>query len=153
MSAPVIFGGQYQSKIKLLFNCLSPVTIWRLSRLLFLSIIPPVYHDILAIGFSPSFEKKWSYCSLFVLSLSLSHTDISIWQSSGIRNALYNRTIWFLQLSSRQPSRDRLWRHWFSRPWICHSSVIFVRQWRTGCIDWWLLDRYCVCWQCDSMQW
>ena len=58
MSAPVIFGGQHQSKIKLLFNCLSLVTIWRLSRLLFLSIIPPVYHDILAIGFSPSFEKK-----------------------------------------------------------------------------------------------
>ena len=29
----------------------------------------------------------------FVLSLSLSHPDISIWQSSGIRNALYNRTV------------------------------------------------------------
>ena len=63
MSAPVIFGGRYQSKTKLLFTCLSLsvylfVAIWRLFRLLFLSIIPPVYHDILAIGFSPSFEKK-----------------------------------------------------------------------------------------------
>ena len=70
MSAPVIFGGHYQSKTKLLFNCLFLsvylfVAIWRLSRLLFLSIIPPVYHDILATGFSPSFENKLSYSSLF----------------------------------------------------------------------------------------